>query len=288
MLRNKTLYYGFIVCAATILPTTIYAGAWTLDEHAQQHIITYRHYKTDTFYDTDGVQRDKNGEFTKNELEYYVQYGVTPDVTLGISLAASSEEDSQQIISTNSAGIRSSSQRILTIEGLSRIEGFARYQLYRDDIYALAIQPTVKLPSLYTQDLPPQAQPDEWEGELALLGGRNFTLFTKNHYAEASIAYRHRLGDLGDQVKTELRFGFSFNDRFVLMPELQYTHSVDEINRNFATLSGSNNYHLLKGQLSGIYRVGDRTNIQAGAYRHLDGTNTGGGGGVLIALWQSF
>ena len=260
-----------------------------MDDDATQVITSYRHYKTDQFFDTDGDLQEKNGEFTKNELELYAQYGLTSHWTIGVALAASSEEDSQQLTMFNPrTNQNEQTQRILQIEGLSRIEPFARYQLYRDNIYAVALQPTVKLPSLYANELPAEAQPDEWEAELALLSGMNFTFLRRTHFAEISGAYRHRQGKLGDQTKVEARAGLTINDQFVIMPEVQWTQSIDEINNNFATLGGSNNFDLFKAQLSGIMRINNVTHLQAGGFRHVSGANTGGGGGFVLSLWRQF
>lgn len=269
-----------LLLAFIATPIAVNAAAWTLDKNTRKHFITYRYYSTDEFFDIDGDKRDKNGKFTKNEIEYYTEYGWTPKLTVGMTLAATKEEDKQNFANAP--------QRILEIDGVTRIEPFLRYQLYRDDLYALAVQPSIKLPSLYTESLPPEAQEDKLEVELAMIGGRNFNLLNRSHYAETKLAYRTRQGQLGDQYIMEGRLGLSLSEDWALMPEIQYTRSVDDVRRNFSTLSGSNDYNLLKGQVSLLYSINDKTSIQLGAFKHLDGDNTGAGGGGLVSLWLTF
>lgn len=286
LLRCVYLCLGISVAAGM---TPVLAGSWVLDEGAQQHIITYRYYDADRLFNLQGEERNKNGVFRKQSLEYYSEYGLTPAWTIGATLIASREEDKQDITRFDTFTRQNiTSQRMLEVEGLSRIEPFARYQLYRDNDYALAVQPTVKLPSLYAGGLPPQAQPDEWEGEIALLAGANFSLLGRTHYADSRIGYRHRQGALGDQWIANATLGLSLDEDWTLMPQLETITSADTLDQNFATLSGSNNFDLMKGQISVLYRVADGMHVQAGYFVDIQGKNTGAGSGTLLSLWLSY
>lgn len=272
-----------------VFSTHAFAGSWTLPKNAKQHIVTYRYYSADEFYTAQGKRRDKNGTFRKHEIEHYFEAGLTDTLTLGWSLALSHENDRQNNNDFNPLTNQTVSvSREITLEGVSRIEPFARFQLYRDNHYALAIQPSVKFPSLYANELPAEAQPDEWEGELALQGGRSFIWLNHSHYIDTSLGYRYRDGELGNQYRAIATFGSYLTPKFGTLLQLQHIEAIGAIDANFATLSGSNNFDLTKLQISGLYEILPNIALQLGGSADIDGVNTGRGTSVFSGLWFTF
>ncbi len=278
-----------ITLLSGLLPSLAYSAAWTLDEGEEQHFITYRYYSTDSFFDRQGNERDKRGEFTKNEINYYAEYGWNADWTIGTSLFLTHEEDRQRFdVQDPVTGTFSEQQRTLELQGLSRADVFARYQVYRDDTYAVAVQPLLTLPPAYVGGIPSEVTQEDGAIELGVLAGRNFELFGRKHYADSKLAYRHRFGDGDDQYILEALAGLSLADDWTLIPELQYTDAVGGIDSALTTIAGQNDYRLFKLQLSALYQITDGVGIQAGGFRHVSGRNTGAGGGGLLSLWLSF
>ena len=78
---HSRLFYAVLLCI--ILKLTFFseanAGAWTQAKGNSQHIISYRYYTTDRFFDVDGELTDKRGRFTKHEVNYYNEYGLYND-----------------------------------------------------------------------------------------------------------------------------------------------------------------------------------------------------------------
>ncbi len=267
----------------------VQAGSWVLPAGDSQHIVTYRYYSADEFYDARGKKKDKDGTFRKHEIEHYYEAGLTDIVTLGWSVALSHENDRQNISRFNPLTNQAEQvSREITLEGISRIEPFARFQLYRDETYAIAFQPSLKFPSLYANNVPAEAQPDEWEGELALQAGHSFSWLRKNHYIDSSLGYRYRDGNLGNQYRAALTLGSQLTPRFGTLLQLQHIQSVSEIDVNFATLSGSNNFDLTKLQMSGLYEILPNISVQLGISGDIDGVNTGRGTSVFSGLWLRF
>ena len=114
-------------------------------------------------------------------------------LTVGSSLFLAKETDKQLFDVQNSPpnGI-TTIERVIDIQGINRADVFARYQLYRDDAHAVAIQPLLTLPSAYEGRLPAEVVEDEGALELAVLGGRNVRLLGNNHFIDGKIAYRQR------------------------------------------------------------------------------------------------
>jgi protein XagA len=271
------------------LPSIAVSGSWTLPKGTSQRIITYRYYSADQFYNSQGKKADKDGTFRKHEIEQYYERGVTDWLTIGQSFAVSNEHDQQNTSRFNPlTNQREFAVRDITLEGLSRIEPFARMQLYRSNTVAIALQPSFKFASLYANDVPAEAQADEWEAEMAVQFGHNFTLWSHPHYIDTSLGYRHRDGNLGNQYRAAFTLGTAWRDDVDVLLQAQHIESASHIDTNFATLSGANNFDLTKLQLSGVYDITPRIALQLGASKDIDGTNTGSGSSIFSALWLRF
>ncbi|NET71335.1 MAG: hypothetical protein F6K62_10520 [Sphaerospermopsis sp. SIO1G2] len=278
----------FFTTCLLLLPAQLSAGAWVQPKGQTQNIVTYRYYETDEFFDLSGDERDKNGRYTKHEIQYYAEYGWRDTITLGTSLFMADETDTQRFISRDPfTGALAEQERVLELQGLHRSDIFLRYQLYRDDVYAVAIQPLLTLPAAYTGGVPRQVVEEDGALELGIMGGRNFTWLGRTHYVDTRLAYRQRF-HADDQILMEALAGFRVANRWTVMPELQYTAAVGGVDSRLTTIAGQNNYDLLKLQISALYQVNDKFGIQAGVFTHADGVNTGGGGGALLSLWLQF
>jgi hypothetical protein len=274
-----------LLVTLTFLPSFALAGAWTLPKKTQQHIITYRTYETTSYFSGDGKRRDKRGNYTKQEVNYYNEVGVTNFWTLGSSLTGSRTTDVERFDSFTPFGETTEATRTLELAGLTRSAFFARYQLHRDEDYALSVQPLVALPALYTTTVPEGVTKDPFEMEISATVGKNFALMGQNHYAEIQAGYRYRSGILGNQTLLRTTLGISLNENWTLMPELNYTGLVGGVNYAATTITGQNDYSLTTPQFSALYRVTDSVRVQAGVFSHAAGRNTGAGGGTLLSLW---
>jgi hypothetical protein len=262
-----------------------YAGAWTLPEGEKQLIITTRFYATVNYFDGNGQRRSKNGRYRKYELQHYGEWGLSDAWTLGANVAYSRAEDVSRADAFALSDDPAASGRSIKISGLNRAELFARYQLYRDDTYAFAVQPLIAFPPWYVRNLPEGVPADPMEAELALLGGRNFSWFGRSHYVDTSLAYRARGQSLNDQLRFHAALGLNLDERWTLLPELDHTQNLGGITFASTTITGQNDYDLTKAQLSALYHLSPRFSLQGGAFSHVSGRNTGAGGGGLLSLW---
>ncbi len=275
----------YLICLV-LLPTGAIAAAWTLPEDLAQHIVTYRYYSTDQFFDARGKKQDKRGHYRKHEAQYYGEYGVTDRITTGLSLIASREKDIPRIdaFDLNNA----SSAETISISGLTRSDVFARYQLYRDNRNALSVQGTVTMPALYTEELPNTIVKDDWAGEIALSAGRNFAWLGQYHFVDLQAGYRYRRGILGNQINMQATLGLRPYADWLVLAQWRQTAAVGGINYAATTITGQNDHDLTVAQLSLAHNIHEQVTLEVGGFSHIDGRNTGAGGGGMVSVWLRF
>jgi hypothetical protein len=251
------------------------AAGWTQPQGKTQTILSARYYSTDQFFDNTGNSKQQN-TYTKYEINPYAEYGLTDAITLGANLfLAYVSQDIPSAIKADNVGISDS-------------EIFSRIRLYHDESSVFSLQPLIKFPSLYTRAGQPRSGGEQFDIELTAQGGRNFTVATIPAFTTVSAGYRHRFESPSDQLKLDWAVGAQVSERILLLPQISYTGRLNTpINPAF-TQSGSDDYNLLKLQLSAVYSVSEDWSAELGIFDHTSGKNTGGGGGVILALWKQF
>ncbi len=270
-----------------LMVSDAYGGAWTLEKGKQQYIVTYRSYATVAYFSGNGDRRDKLGRFNKQEVNVYSEYGVTNDLTAGVSLFVSRSSDVSRANAYTAFEESAPMSSKIELSGLRRTELFLRSQLYRDDAYVFSLQPVVSLPGYYVTHSEGSAIADAFEWGADAMGGLNFSLLGRMHFADLSAGYRVRGDGLGDQYRLHAGVGLSLDDDWTLLPELDTTISATGIHLATTTITGQNDYDLTKAQLSAVYKVNDRVRLQGGIFDHVAGRNTGAGGGGLLSVWIS-
>ena len=238
-------------------------------------ILTYSQYETDHYFNADG-DRTPQPRFAKRELNPYLEYGWNEDWTLGGSLFLHHLEQ------VDASGLTQDNW------GLGNSEIFARRHVWSEGRASLSADALLALPATYETKAEPRAGRSDYDVAFAVNAGTNYTLFGRDHFAAFRTMYRHRVGLLQDQVHLEARTGLSLSDDWMVLPELLWTLPVQGVSAVARSVAGQNDYRLLKGQLSAVYSLDDHNRVQAGLFRHLDGADTGGGGGVLLSVWRSF
>ncbi len=247
-----------------------HAGAWGQPEGQSLLISNSVYYTTGEAFDARGERVEAQG-FRKYELNPYLEYGLDGTWTLGASAFLHALEQEQGAFTATNSGI-------------GDIELFARRLLVQQDRYVISIQPLLMLPGHYTQEEGPVAGRGAWDAELAVLGGYGFDWQDRNHYLDMKAAYRHRSGVLSDQYRLSAGLGLNVAEALTLLPEVHFTAPARK-GDPLASLSGQNDYTLLKAQLSVVWQFNERYALQLGGFRHVAGEDTGAGGGVMVAVW---
>ncbi len=158
-----------------------------------------------------------------------------------------------------------------------------RQRIWQQGPWIISAQPLIKLPSLFRYGFLPHSGSDSTDIEMRLLSGYGFSLFNQSHFINIETAYRKRFGAAGDQWNSSMALGLRLDDKWMLLPELLFVRNLSE--DSAFTQGGEDNYDLIKPQFSAVYQFNDRIALQAGAFTHLAGNNTGAGSGILFSIW---
>lgn len=263
-----------VFISLVLLAQTALAGAWTQPEGRRQLIQNVVFYSTSDAFNASGDRVDVP-RFSKFEINPYYEVGMSDATTLGISGFVQYLRQKEQ------------SEGKADNLGIGETELFVRQRLYAGQGFAFAVQPLLKLPSHYRSDNAPVAGRANWDAELALLGGYGFSWLGQSHYIDLKAGYRYRSERLEDQWRASAALGVGVTPRVRLVPELHWTGRVRS-GGTVDSLSGQNDYDLLKAQISAVYSFSEEYGVQVGAFRHLAGEDTGAGGGVMVALWRQW
>lgn len=263
-------------------------AAWTQDKGKWFAANTVSHYNTNRFVDESG-QRNRQPRFSKWEWNGYYEYGWQEDLTIGANLFLHRLSADYAHYTPSSPTAANGTE---VNYGLADTEFFFRQRLWQGQWIGndavLSVQPLIKLPSWYNQGGNPRGGTDNFDTELRLRGGYNFSLFERTHFALLDLAYRKRFGEWRDQLKSDMTLGFQLNDSFTLLVQNFITQRLEGTARDTSVSGAVNDYDLLKAQVSLVYRLTPATRIQIGGFTHARARNTGDGEGVLLSLWREF
>jgi hypothetical protein len=261
---------ALLILSGILASSLAYGGAWTQKRGNSQLILTGLYYGADQMWDASGRERDQT-KYSKYELNPYYEYGLRDWVTLGANLSFPFAAQGEQ----SNAGIGDS-------------EFFARFRLLARNGFVFSLQPLVKLPSPWSLRDAPVLSGDDYDVEMGASAGYGFTLFKLNHFVNLDAGYRYRFGTPQDQIKLAATAGFSVTPKWMILPQLFIAKSAKMPASSAFTQSSGDDYDLTKLQLSAVYRLNSRLSLQAGAFAHIDGKNTGGGNGAMISIWRNF
>lgn len=287
-------YRTYIRTAVPLFATAVFLclpfaskAAWTRNEGSWFVANTLTSYRTNHFID-DAGRSHRQPAFAKQEWNTYAEYGWKEDITLGANLFVHRlAADYRRYEATSPTVVHGTDDNY----GLADTEFFLRKRLWQGlalgNHSVLSVQPLLKLPSLYQNGGNPRSGTDNFDAEIQLQGGMSFEFLNRHHFATLGLAYRKRMGDWGDQFKTDATLGFSLTPHFTLLVQQFMTQrSGDTAAANSS--SEVSDYDLIKAQASIVYHLTTDTHIQFGGFRHMHARNTGDGEGVLLSLWKEF
>lgn len=274
MKELKKQVFSFI--PLLIISSNVYASGWTQKSGHGLLINNFSYYSTSHYFDANGDRKPLNGNYTKYEMNPYIEYGISDNTTIGANIFLSRVFQKNTIASSNA-----------TNYGLGDSELFIRHRIWQGNGFSFAVEPLIKLPSLQKYTIEPKVGSTTFDAGLTTSSGYSFKAFEKHHFANIDISYRHSFGPLSDRVKIDTSVGFSVSEDLILLPQLFITSRLS------SAISPSNNtsadnYSLRKLQLSAIYKLTPDFSLQAGVFSNISGRNTGGGNGGLFAVHKVF
>jgi hypothetical protein len=253
-------------------PMAARAGAWPQDEDRWLviHQFTYSDSATNG-YGPQG-QRIGHGSFKQFEFSPYIEYGVTPDWTVGI----------QPRIQYANLSVPAGQTGAGSTFGLAEVNLFARYTIYRWDYDVVAVQGMFGAPGYAGKNNPLVANP--WaEAEARVMYGHSFDLTEDvSGFFDTELAYRYEGGHNADQIHSDTMIGFRPDPDWLLMANFNMTLGLGN---NTGTGGNYDQYRI--GAAIGR-RIGEETWIVLGGYHDIAGSHVALGNGVTLALWTRF
>lgn len=267
----------FIFLAMMMMSVPALASPWNTKKGQVQLITNTFYYTTDTYYTVQGDKR-KQDDFTKVELNSYIEYGYRDDITLGGSLSF------QQLSQRNPFTLQDEDN-----QGVDGVELFARKKLWQGRNAVISVQPMLRTPRLTSTGSFPELGEDFWSGELRILGGYGFGGQKINPYfVTAELGYRMRTEGAADQIRTQLGGGWHMAPRWMLLGNYTRIDNFGGYGVGAPVITPESNYSLHKLEASAVFSLNKSYAFQLGAFQHVYARNTGAGGGALFSLWHKF
>ena len=287
MVTRLQIVLRILFFCALLLPTLSYSAAWTQAVGSGQVIVNGSYYVSDHSYDQRGKLSLAN-LYVKKEINPYIEYGLTDDVTLGGSFFLQRAEQQQ-------SGVDYSQM------AFSSAEFFVRKKLWENDSWVFSVQPWIKLPGLYEESDFPSFGKKQIDTEIRFLLGKSihWSLPIKHfnwgewgnaeyHFMNMEVAVRHH-GEVGkEEVRVDPTLGIRLRGDIMLLAQGFATFGVGPAGSQLIQTGNAVNYDVIKIQLSGVKEITEKTSLQLGVFQEVWGRNIGGGAGGLLSLWYRF
>ncbi|MCC4598940.1 hypothetical protein XmelCFBP4644_02745 [Xanthomonas melonis] len=290
--------------AASVLPATALAGAWTQPQGDTLLIVKALHSDGTGWFDDAHHRGDfaNNGRSRQDQLNVYLEHGLTDRLSL-IGNFYFTEVGFSNDSSRNGVPLR---QRTTTT-GFADQEIGLRYALSgaADDAWRSAVQALVSIPAYgrsktYHPNNPgsdPALGLGDYGLELRYSRGRGYTLGGRNGYVDLSGGVRLRGSAASDEVRLDASAGLSLTPQWLLLGEANVIQGLGNGRNNVAVpgqsggagfVATGTNYDLTKLQLSALYTAPGGSQWQLGYQQPVMGRNTGAAGGPFVAAWWRF
>lgn len=264
-MRLPLFTLGLMLCA-----TTAHAGAWTQADGEGLAIMQASYFSSGEYFDVDGSLAEQD-ELKKYELQPYIEYGVRDWLTLG-----------------GSTYLQRVGQSGDNNYGIADTELFARARIWQNGGRVIAVQPLVKLPSLYHDDAPPRGGSKALDMELSLLYGENMPLISDRDYLDIRAGYRQRGRGLAAQWRGDIAFGMNLTDKLQIIPAFRAIVATEIDDAAAFSEDGEQDFDLYKAELTLAYHLNDQRWLQLTVFDHIAGMQTGAGRGISLGIAERF
>ncbi len=250
-----------------IIPTRVFAGAWTLPEGTTQIITTVTNSDASKSYDENG-NASEAVTFHKIFLSAYAEYGLNDWATLiaipEYAVASSAAPDRPMQKANDFA-----------------LSGGARVRLFNGDDGVFSLQATARSAGAFELDTSVDQDPGE-DFELRALYGRHFELFGHAGCFDVQVAQRWATGKRADETPIDL----------TLLYDVGWNTQVLLQNFNVIT-EGSGQppfayYRYHKLSLSAVHPLWGAFSVQFGAFISPAGQNALREEGLFTVIWADF
>lgn len=284
---QKTLLALSLLATAVPLVPQAQAAAWVQPQGKGEVIVQYLQWSSHTTYNRHS-SREAYGDHGKSSLKQlnpYVEYGLTPDITLVgnfyLKQARYSNNADYGSRSTTAFGDQEVGIRYNlppTFAGLeSPWVGAAQW---------LLVLPTY---SRHKDGSKPDVGMGGIGNEFRYSIGRPITLLNHTGYIDMGTALRLRTGGPADEWRVDIASGLYLSPKWLMIGELNQITGLRNGHDNGDNPSlDPNNYNQTKLRLSVVRHINETMRVQLGYERYVAGRNTGAGGAPFVGFWWHF
>ncbi len=255
------------------LPIYLFSGAWIQDQGKSFLSAQFWTYNTRSYWDRDGKKRNAHNHFVKRQINTYYEYGLTKDITF---VSKALYDWIWQTVDPRKT------------TGFEDPEVGLRKLLWKNERRLISVEGTLIYPSGGANKPVLRYGVFGFQGTLLYAG--NFKINKKDGFYAAELGYRWYRGYPSDQIRANAAVGYDFTKRIQVIVAyfLEYGVFNGHAIMNSDVIVNDPNYRLLKGTITGVYRLSQKTSLTFGYYRHVWGQNVGTGQGFYGGLWLKF
>jgi hypothetical protein len=247
--------------------TSVFAGAWTLEEGTGQLIFTNTAMTATNLFST-GYALQPTPRYNKDEAQALIEYGVTNWLTAMVAPSLQ-HVDIAAPFSAERSGL-----------GYTDLGGRAR--IWSDASWVASAQVTFRIPGTYDNTNPAAIGYTDPEVDLRGLVGYSFKVGTLPSFMDVEVAQRFRIGGPPDEFRADITLGIHATDKWLLLAQSFNVTSEGAGTWGF----GSFGYYKL--QLSAVYAVTKSVSLQLGGYSTYWGRNALQENGLVVGAWYKF
>lgn len=253
----------------TAVPSSAFAGAWTLPQGAAQVIVTDTASTASQSFDG-SAQLASTPRYNKDELQALYEYGVNADFT-AIFNPSLQHVDIATPVSAERTGL-----------GFTEFGG--RYRFYQSDGWVFSGQATLRVPGTFDTSNPAAIGYNEVEADFRALAGYGFHLAGIPAFIDLELAQRFRTAGAPSEIRADGTLGLNPVPDWLILIQ---SFNVMSEGAGSDTLFGAS-YDYFKFQLSAVYRLTPAWSLQGGGYTTYAGRNALQENGLLFAVWYQF
>ncbi len=269
----------FIMMSLCYFSAYCFAGAWTAKKGEMYNKFALNYYYADENYNANG-DRGKfplNGKFRDYNFQYYMEYGITDDLTIISSMYYKylKKEDDSILIKT---------------WGISDVDLGLKSKLLDTKFGVLSAQGLIKIPALYDKNDPVPLGNGQYDFEFKFLYGVSFMPRFPGYF-NTELGYRYRTQDPSDEWRYLVEFGMDLSKKVYARVKLDGIKSANN-GKNAFTIEGNptltNNFDLGKLDMALGYKMYRKWSVELSYTPEIYGKNTSAGKTYSLAVIYMF
>ncbi len=269
--KLKMLILSALLCCCLAQP--VFAGAWTRHDGGLYLQVTANAYQADENFDQDGDRKDfaNDGDFSDDNIAFYLEYGLSDDLTALGSWSYKWLEYENDVI-------------VNKTDGFSDLEAGLKYRLFSKNGAVVAVQGLVKIPEAYDEDEAVPLGNGQYDYECRLLYGQS--LYPRfPGYLNLEAGYRVRAEEPADEFKYLLEFGADFTRQLYGRIKLDGTYGMGNADGGSSdNPSATYDYDLGKLEATVGWKINDNWGSELGYRREIYGKNISAGSNWSLAM----